>query len=733
MGLARYVAGCVGLALVLCSVGVAASRVRRRVLPGWYGAEARLAEIIIGLSVLTVELELLGVLGQLRVLPLISLAVVSAFVSSHLGGTVRTPSPPSESSEDARRTWGTWVAFALVFVVGVQWLAHAKPVILGGFRDMDSLRYHGPFVAEWVQQHGLLRIHHTSGELQETFFPANSELLSTIGVLSFGRDFLTPFLNFGWFALGALAAWCAGSSGYRRVAALAGFAAIWSTPLLSSIDAGSAKNDIAAAALVLATAALLIRTHREGAPRTASLMIVGLCGGLAIGTKLSTLAAVGVLLAGAAILNHRQRRDIGALGAGLLVTGSFWYLRNLAWTGNPLPWIGHLGPVKLPAPQMPDAANAGWSVAHYAGRSWFWTQTVPGGLDRSFGPLWPVLIVGVAALAIYATVRRSSTPTLRVVAIASIAAGAMYLVTPYSAGGPEGHPTLFALDLRFLAPSLVLATAIPTGRVTARLMTAASAVLVIANQFAGRGRWGTPAAAAGGAGVLIAVLGAGAFMAWRCDAKVRFALVLAAGLAFAGAGWPLTNRMLEGRYARTDSGLTAAFAMFRDTAGVRIGVGGFADDYPFYGTRLQNHVQFIGVSQPRGGFRRPQTRDEWVRGMHAGDYDFVVVSKSPIARQILPREALWTSTDPSYRPVFERDVTRVFERVGGPRSLGRVGRRSSKVGAVADQPGVRSPLREAPAPPRTVTIQGPAGLPRRNEDPEAAHVDDLRPAGSDRG
>ena len=60
----------------------------------------------------------------------------------------------------------------------------------------------------------------------------------------------------------------------------------------------------------------------------------------------------------------RGRRSAGSALAGALrlgglaalAGGGYWYLRNLAHTGNPLPWFTDLGPISLPAPTRPSAA-----------------------------------------------------------------------------------------------------------------------------------------------------------------------------------------------------------------------------------------------------------------------------------------------------------------------------------------------------------------------------------------
>ena len=72
-----YLFGVIGLAAVTIPMGLAAIRLRGRLLPDWEGAPARLAEAVLGVALFTVLLQLLGAFGILipAVLIVASLAV----------------------------------------------------------------------------------------------------------------------------------------------------------------------------------------------------------------------------------------------------------------------------------------------------------------------------------------------------------------------------------------------------------------------------------------------------------------------------------------------------------------------------------------------------------------------------------------------------------------------------------------------------------------------------------
>ena len=65
MGLFDYTAMVLALGVVATTLGVGAVRLRARLVPGWSGAPARLAEAVLGFSALVVALQLLGIAGVL--------------------------------------------------------------------------------------------------------------------------------------------------------------------------------------------------------------------------------------------------------------------------------------------------------------------------------------------------------------------------------------------------------------------------------------------------------------------------------------------------------------------------------------------------------------------------------------------------------------------------------------------------------------------------------------------
>ena len=212
--------------------------------------------------------------------------------------------------------------------------------------------------------------------------------------------------------------------------------------------------------------------------------MAGLAAGLAAGTKLNFLPPAAALVVGLALIVPRGRHWTALWIAGLasLAGGGYWYFRNLVHTGNPLPWIHHLGPVDLPAPEQALGGREAHSVLGYLTDTSAWSDWFFPGLHQAFWIAWPFL--GAAALAgLFLAVaqphrRRDDLSTqgrqivpsadglggrdrvLLVAGLVGLASALAWLIAPTSASGPDGMPKGFESGLRYLAPALILGLAL---------------------------------------------------------------------------------------------------------------------------------------------------------------------------------------------------------------------------------------------------------------------------------
>ncbi len=380
------------------------------------------------------SLRCLGLFGAFKALPYV-LSVV-ALGSGDMGvhprvapggrggrgqrlGTAAPPAPPE--SEDPRRPSGrvaaTLIALAIAALAVVHFAANARLRLSTGMTGFDSTWYHGPFAAGFFQSGDTWSLHFIAPQFLAWFYPANSEIFHAIGMAAFGRDILSPLLNLGWFVGCLFAAWCIGRP--YRVApwSLALGAIALSVPALSD-QAGEARNDIVGIFFLLAAVAVAVNAWQVRSDRglsTGALVVVGFAAGLAAGTKLNFLLPAATLVIGLTAIapSGRRWRSLAAVGLAALAGGGYWYLRNLAHTGNPLPWVRHLGPISLPAPGQALGGREGHSVLGYLTDGSVWSDWFLPGLHHGLTVFWP-LFVALALAGLLGCFTRGSGPLLRV-------------------------------------------------------------------------------------------------------------------------------------------------------------------------------------------------------------------------------------------------------------------------------------------------------------------------------
>ena len=671
MGVGDYLVGVVLLALVAGPLGFGAWRVRARVLPAWSGAPARVAEAVLALAALVLVAEALGTVGLLERAPLViaCLAVGGAAAWwAARGGDEADPSP-SPPQHGGRLAVG--VALAACAAVAVAWFDRTDFAVHSGMTDPDTLWYHLPVAARFAQEGSTTALHFTSYEPLTPFHPANGSLIHAVGMVAFGSDFLSPFVNLGWLALALVAGWCVGRPFGAGPATLLGTAIVVGSPILTSMDGGTAKDDVMGVALLLAAAALLVNGGGARAPNA----IAALAGGLLLGVKLSMVVPALLLAVAAVVGAPRARRAAYAAtwAAALTLVGGYWYARNLARTGNPAPWVdfGPLGlnqPVLAPYTEryVKGSIPERW---HYHG---FLSDWLVPAAETALGPAWWAVVLlavgGGLAAAIAGRARM-----VRLLGAAAVLIGIAYVVTPGSAGGsPDEVPHLVLWNMRHLTPALALGlVCLPLlARGGARwAVLALYAAVFAATQLSGGvfELWGskpTAVAALGGAGAVLAVVVAG-----RLPRTAAAAGALVLGVGVLGVGYKAHDIYFEFRYAESPSHLGPAYAWARGVEDARIGVVGFFLQHPLYGQDLSNHVQYVGIDGGDGEFRSVASCAEWRTRLAQDDYDYVVTAPFNYpwgASAAYPREARWTETDPAAQRIGRSGPVAVFRLAGKP-------------------------------------------------------------------
>ncbi|HSR24701.1 MAG TPA: hypothetical protein VLW53_14195, partial [Candidatus Eisenbacteria bacterium] len=706
MSFGGYLFGVIGLAAVAIPMALAGVRLRRRLLPGWEGAPARLAEAVLAVALLTVLLQILGAFGILIPAVLIPAALLVG-VGLYYGFWVDVPprtggnATQNEAAHPPPAPAIPWpqalLALAAAVFVAAHWATGLQDVWGRGMLTFDTLWYHGPFAARIADTGSVWGMHFIDPLYLNWFYPENSELLHAAGIVLFNRDIFSPLVNFGWLGVTLLAAWCIGRPyGVAPLSLTAVCIAMDTGPMVPR-EAGTPATDTAPVALLLAAAAILInawaaraeRESGEGFRFGGALLTAGLAMGLALGTKLTSSGAAAAMAVGVVFIVPPgvRRRAFGIFLAGVLATAGFWFLRNLIHAGNPLPWIRHIGPIDLPGPNRGLQGRHDFTVAHYIFNSpstSFWRAWFLNPIENLLGPLWFLILGGASAGAILA-IWRPRSPAVRLAGVVTIAAAIAYIFTPLTAAGPEGHPLAFGINLRYLTPGFALGLALlpleprlAPARLRLPLIVGGIAALFFTSHYSDANvAWTGPFASIPWAVVIgIVLIGAPVGLALLARRSALVAGVAGAVLAIAvvAVGWNRHDEYFAHRYSRPEDfrfELDKAVRWANPTSGLRIAVAGTSgayNQYGFYGDRVDNYVQYIGRHLPEADFRRIEKCAPFRQAVNAGHYDYLITTpeldlNNPATASPSP-ESGWVRTDPAVREIVHSGRVSVF-RING--------------------------------------------------------------------
>jgi Dolichyl-phosphate-mannose-protein mannosyltransferase len=652
-----FAVGALALLSMVVPVAVGARRARRR----WFGGSgpsALLVEAVLFVVQIYAVAYLLGSIGWFRRWPVALGCTVIGLAVAVTAGTGRERRRETADSDDNDRLGlpSRLLAGAAAVAVFGQYVAHSLISAQRGMYDADTMWYHAPVAAHFVQDGWITRAYFFGGEHLVSYYPFNGELAAALTILPFHRDGFLPVLNLGWLALALLGGWCFGQRYHRGEVGMAAVAAALSLPIMASREAGTVDNDITGVALLLASAALLA----EGKWRAPWLALSGVAAGLAFGVKLSLLPPVAALVV-AVLLAAPARRRLRVMvvwGVAFAIPAAYWPIRDWVRTGNPFPWLSlHLGPLRLPALPDPGTDLHNTSVLHYLFRPGSLENVFAPGLWIAFGPAWPVILV-LAALAGIATVVTGRDRLDQAVAASGLVGLALYTVIPDQVIPGLARYT-FAGTSRYAVPSLAVVLVCLSGsRFLARevLSVAVTAVLfavVVTDQvprvlqFYASYQWPLPASDVV-LGLVISCAIAGGVMSfnWFRQDPVRLGIPAVAGVALI---WPLGGAVSPQYGAATGTASTASvFSWGRHVHHSRIAVSGSWAEYPFFGADLDNRVQFVSARGPHGTFIDPSTCSTWVTALNAGHFDYLVLYPPSVFdnEKTSPAES-WLKEDPA--------------------------------------------------------------------------------------
>jgi len=673
-----YILGVIGLVAVVLSMAIAGRTARRAALPRWTAAPALLADAVIAIGILVVLAEVLGLFGLLKGVLLVAASMIVGGGALRLepmliraGARVAHRGKADEPDLRAAPSVGRielGAGIVLALIVAAQWAGPTLLALDRGIYGGDSLWYHLPLAAHIAETGSVTGLLYTDPLYLNWFYPQVSELLHGGGILLFSNDFLSPLMNMGWLGLALFAGYLIGRPYGTGPIGVAAVASVMAANLLFSRQPGNANNDVVAIALFLSSVALLLNAGWPAGPSSArpiisgppsgTLMVAGLAAGLALGTKLTVVPPVLALTVGVIWISgagYRLRASAEWIGA-MVVGGGYWYARNLIVSGNPFPWqdIGPIHHAEALQGRHP------YSIAHYATDTDIWGRYFTPALHERLGDLWPAYLA-IAVIAVVLVLWRGGRME-RMLGVVALLAAVAYLLTPLGASGPEGAPIGFRLNIRYLAPGLVLALSLlaipppfagpqPVWRLGTRaqlwrfgsLAIFAALILVSAGAIGAIDTGRIPGTAA----VALALIGLPlllVLLSRRGLSPVPLAGIgLAALIVLAVFGRMAQTHYLDERYSSTapdypkdeqpaielGQGLGAAYDWADGTHDLRIALSGTMGalfQYPLWGGDSSNSVTYIGMHGSRGSFNEIPECPEWIAALNDGDYDYVVTT-----------------------------------------------------------------------------------------------------------
>jgi hypothetical protein len=371
----------------------------------------------------------------------------------------------------------------------------------------------------------------------------------------------------------------------------------------------------------------------------------------------------------------------------VLVTGGYWYERNLVAIGNPLGSALHLGPIQILGPLQPASTTVGTFLFNrHDLAKWY----LPG-LRLSLGPAWWA-IVALAAAGLVAGSVFSSGPVRRMLALVGVISAGAFVFTPQLLTLPPFYahvPYNFVFNLRYsfcaMLFGLLLLPIIPLPRLgieatrrSRAVIVGAYGLIVVATQTDAAiwplsvfsTRFAAPAQGVDsliGLALGLVVLAIGLFILFgRADQLLRrlsrgllttsIVFVLVAG------GFGLQELYLHDWYQSSLSPLSTWTRHIQDS---RIAITGSAKNimYPLAGENDSNYVQVIGKQEANGSFVNVTSCAEFDRLISTGHYRYVVATTTgdpldPTAAGSLQVE--WLSRDPAASPVFRAVVAGLY-------------------------------------------------------------------------
>lgn len=629
-------------------VALAAAVIVRRRLGGIRGVPRILAFSLLATGGLIGVHLLPGLVGELSRVSALICAGLVAGLASLLTTVESSPEPAARTPPSSAFSWAVAAAGTLVVAAGT--LAAARVGTVEASTDIDTLTFHIPNVARWMQTGSFWQVDNFSPLLANGNYPQNGDVVQLAVIQPFQSDAFARVVNVPFAVMAGLAVYAIAveTGAARATGALMG-ALFTALPAFIFATGEGAKTDPVMLATFGAGLLFLMRHFRTS--RRSDLLLAGIGLGLAFGTKwyaVSSVAGLLVVWGGFWIWARRPIRALARNATMLIATiagaGGFWLLRNLVESGNPVfpTKIAPGGATIFDAPHDFIRECGGFTLLGYIDAPGVWKDFILPDFRDNFGLPGLLLFVGFA-LAVVLLVRRQEQPgRSRVGPLLLTTAAAVlalcYAATPYSAFGAENEPDLVGANTRWFLPALLVASALlawAAGSSGWRRRAIELVTLVAIIDGARRG-FGESLGRVVVAGLLLlaaaltllaigslvkrGVLGRAVATSGLCVAVLASVVVV---------GNQRQRAFYELRYAEGDPVIT----WFREhPREQRVGLAGvwttsgLSPVLPAFGPRLENPVEFVGRYE-RGQLREYEQRAAFLGAVAGGGYELLIVGK----------------------------------------------------------------------------------------------------------
>lgn len=259
------------------------------------------------------------------------------------------------------------IRVSIAFLLSIVFLFWGARLAATPIWDYDSIAYHLPFTADFIQQESTREIYFSALSGPLGYYPSNFEVLAAHFLIFYKFDSLLNALNLVFAVLAFLAFFLIGREiKAAKFVSLAAALAFCSMPLFVR-QIGTLKIDIFFTLVFGALVLFLIRYFKEN--RFADALMFGLCSGLMLGSRYLAVPYLvlpwAVFAATIIITKASVKTKVGGVLAAigtLIFVGGYWYIRNWILTGNPI----FPTEVSLFGKQIFEGLGAGFSSAIFA-------------------------------------------------------------------------------------------------------------------------------------------------------------------------------------------------------------------------------------------------------------------------------------------------------------------------------------------------------------------------------